>query len=78
MTVKTYKGSTGLKVGDPVHYQPRYIPDNEFVNGIVKEIPTHTQTAVQVVYNCNNDWLNYTNYTSELTFLLYLKPGWRT
>ena len=75
MTVKTI---TDLKVGDKVCYQSSYYSDGRFENGIVKEIPTHTKTAVRVVYNCNNDWLNYTNYTSELTNLANLKPGWRT
>ena len=75
MTTKTI---SDLKVGDPVHYQPWHYSNDEFENGIVKEIPTNTKTMINVVYNCNNDWLNYTNYTSALTNLSDLKLGWRT
>ena len=66
------------EVGDKVHYQPPHYLANEFENGIIKENATHTQNAVRVVYKCNNDWLNYTNYTGALTNLSDLKSGWRT
>lgn len=66
-----------LKVGDQVHYQPRHYLCTEFDNGIVKEIPTHTQTAVRVVYNCTGNWHKYSDYTSVLTKLIDLKPGWK-
>lgn len=46
-------------------------------NGIIKEIPNHTDDAVRVVYHCNNDWNDYKNYTSALTNLRDLKLGWR-
>jgi len=69
---------TNPKVGDKVHYQPSHYLDNEFGNGIIKEAATHKQEAVRVVYKCDNDWDNYTNYSSALTYLKDLKPGWRT
>ena len=66
-----------LKVGDKVHYQPAHYGKDRWENGIVKEIPDHTTTAVRVVYNCADDWHNYQNYTSAMTDLRDLKLGWR-
>lgn len=67
-----------LKVGDKVHYQPsHYIESDKFENGIVKEIPEHTNTSVRVVYNCLDDWENYENFTSCLTNLRDLNLGWK-
>ncbi|HMT02309.1 MAG TPA: hypothetical protein PKD00_03215 [Burkholderiales bacterium] len=56
-----------LKVGDKVCYRPSHYSKNQWENGIVKEIPNHTNTAVRVVYNCAGDWDNFMNYTSQLT-----------
>lgn len=66
-----------IKVGDKVHYQPEYYGENRWENGMVKEVPTHTNTAIRVVYNCAGDWDNFKNYTSALTDLRDLKLGWR-
>lgn len=66
-----------LKVGDKVHYQPLHYGIGKWENGIVKEIPEHTTEAVRVVYNCNDDWDNYQNYTSALTDLRNLNSGWK-
>ncbi len=66
-----------LQVGGKVYYQPAHYNEDEWENGIIKEIPTHTDTAVRVVYHCNNDWKNYRNYTSALTDLIDLKLGWK-
>ena len=66
-----------LKVGDMVHYQPDHYGPNEFENGLIKEIPTHTRDAVRVVYNCNGEWHRYKEYTSAMTDLSDLKLGWR-
>lgn len=66
-----------LTVGQKVYYQPKHYNSDEWENGIIKEIPTHTNEAVRVVYNCNNDWDNYQNYTSALTKLEDLKLGWK-
>ena len=65
-----------LKIGDKVHYQPPQYGDGRWVNGLVKEIPSHTFHSVRVVYNCGGDWDNYKNYTSALTNLSDLKLGW--
>lgn len=64
-----------LKVGDRVHY----IRDNSdhYENGIVKEIPDHTNNSVRVVYNCAGDWNNFKDYTSSLTRLENLELGWK-
>jgi len=64
-----------LRVGDKVYYQRK--PGNKWENGIVKEIPDHSVTDVRVVYNCNGDWKNFKNYTSILTNIHDLYPGWK-
>lgn len=63
-----------FKVGDKV----RYIPYKGAVpkNGIIKEIPNHTDEEVRVVYHCNDEWDNYKNYTSQLTPIDKLILGW--
>ena len=81
-----------VKVGDKVSYVPAHykraieVFDNEglvigckdkYSNGIVKEIPKHTTESVRVVYNCNNNWDNYQNYTSALTNVRDLELGWK-
>lgn len=66
-----------LKVGDNVYYQPSHFPLDKWENGVVKEIPTHTDSSVRVVYNCNGEWHNYQNYTSALTNLNDLYLGWK-
>ena len=67
-----------IKIGDKVYYQPKhYKPEDEYENGIVKEIPTNSLVYVRVVYNCNRDWKNYQNYTSALTDINDLYLGWK-
>lgn len=67
-----------LKVGDKVCYQPaHYKESGRYENGMVKEIPDHTNTSVRVVYNCAGDWDNFKNYTSALTSLDDLTLGWK-
>jgi hypothetical protein len=67
-----------LSVGEKVCYQPvHYRKRGEFENGMIKEIPTHTNEAVRVVYNCAGDWKNFKNYTSALTNLEDLTLGWK-
>ena len=65
-----------LKIGDRVHYVRDNDP-NHFENGMVKEIPDHTNTSVRVVYNCAGKWNNFMNYTSALTHLSNLRLGWK-
>ena len=66
-----------LRIGDKVHYQPKYYDDAVWENGIIKEIPTHTNKSVRVVYNCAGNWDKYMDYTSALTSLADLKMHWR-
>lgn len=66
-----------LNIGERVHYQPSHYAEDEFENGIVKEIPTFTNDAVRVVYNCGGNWDKYKDYTSALTNVRDLKLGWR-
>ncbi len=65
-----------LKVGDEVRYQPAHYSEDEWENGLVKEIPEHTTESVRVVYNCAGNWHRYKEYTSALTNLRDLKLGW--
>ena len=41
-----------VKIGDKVHYQPEYYGEDEWENGIIKEIREGRKDAVWVVYNC--------------------------
>lgn len=66
-----------IKVGSRVCYQPSHYYEYEFENGIVKEIQEHTTDSVRVVYNCDNDWTNYQNYTSALTNIKDLHLDWK-
>lgn len=66
-----------LKVGDSVCYQPEHYADDEFENGVVKEIPSHTTESVRVVYNCGGEWHRFMEFTSALTNLRDLKKGWK-
>jgi len=58
---------TELNPGDRV----TFLMTNE--NGIVKSI---ADDGVFVVFNCDNDWDNYMNYTASFCLLGTLKPGW--
>ncbi len=69
-----------LKVGDKVYYQPLHYkeePKEKWENGMVKEIPDHTNTAVRVVYNCEGNWDNFKDYTGCLTNIRDLYLGWK-
>ena len=61
-----------MKKGDKVKYT-----DNLGVvsNGIIKSLHDSTLIAF-VVYNCNDDWTNYQNYTGISTPITRLKLGW--
>lgn len=68
-------------VGDKVHYDPlRQVAGTisekkKYENGIVKEIVS--ANYVRVVYNCGNDWDNFSNYTAARTSVRDLFYGWR-
>lgn len=66
-----------LKIGDKVHYQPSHFGDDEWENGIIKEIRDNKMDGVWVVYNCAGIWIKYWDYTSALTNLRDLKLGWK-
>lgn len=69
-----YSKPNPFKVGDKVSYFSK--KDSTYEHGIVKEIPTHTDTEVRVVYHCGGMWDDYTLYTSQLTPINNLKLGW--
>ena len=64
-----------IKIGTKVHYKPSYFPEYHYQNGIIKEIVNENE--VRVVYNCNNEWNNFMDYTSQLTNIKDLYLGWR-
>ena len=66
-----------MKVGDKVRYTPQHWGIDEWENGIIKEIPEHTPTAVRVVYHCDERWDRYMDYTGALTNISDLRIGWR-
>ena len=67
-----------IRVGDEVHYQPEhYLAEDEWENGIVKEIRDSNMISVWVVYNCAGNWDRYRDYTGALTNLSDLNLGWR-
>jgi hypothetical protein len=66
-----------LRVGDQVHYQPDHYKNNQWENGIIKEIRPEKLDGVWVVYNCAGDWENYSDYTGALTNLGDLYSGWK-
>ena len=73
-----------LKIGDKVHYQPKHYRNDEWENGMIKEIPdfaddhnSHGYNCIRVVYKCDGNWKNFKDYTSALTNLDDLKLGWR-
>lgn len=66
-----------LKIGQKVYYQPSYMSAEDAENGMIKEIPDHTNKSIRVVYNCNGDWDNFKDYTSALTNIRDLKLGWK-
>lgn len=51
-----------------------YVTDYRKEQGIVKSISN--DDYVFVVYHCNEDWDNYSNYTAERTRIKDLKLGW--
>lgn len=62
--------------GSKVHYiihSNCLIDDIE--NGIVKSMSDNGSHAF-VVFNCDNDWDNFENYTGQSTNILKLKKGW--
>ena len=63
-----------LKIGDKVCYVPNF---GNYENGMVKEIPDHTNKEIRVVYNCAGDWDNFKDYTSALTPISNLILGWK-
>lgn len=69
---------TELKEGQKVYYQPDHYDNNEWENGLIKEIPEWSTDSVRVVYNCAGNWNDYRNYTSALTNVRDLHLGWKT
>lgn len=60
----------GMKAGDYVCYMPeRGVPEN----GRIKRIGSE---HAFVVYNCNNEWHRYTDFTAASTEIISLVPGW--
>ncbi|MFP4661961.1 MAG: hypothetical protein ACLFPF_07220 [Halanaerobiales bacterium] len=60
-----------MKPGEKVTYITPYKQEK----GIIKSIPDSEHAFV--VYNCNEDWDNYRDYTAARTRIEDLKEGWR-
>lgn len=64
--------------GEKVHYIPYSgCSINVIENGIVKSSAENSESEIRVVYHCNNDWENYSDYTSALTPISQLRKGWK-
>jgi len=60
-----------MEIGDKVRYCPEHSLKEE--KGVVKSIQPD---LAWIVYNCNNDWDNYRDYTGCATKITDLKLGW--
>ncbi len=63
-----------FQIGSYVHYAKRNYLYND--NGIIKGFSEDNRHAF-IVYNCNDDWDNYKDYTGISTLIEDLLPGWR-
>ena len=63
-----------FKAGNKVRFDPEY-NYKHYENGIVKKV---TENGVFVVYNCDNNWDKYQDYTAALTRPQDLKMGWKS
>lgn len=64
-----------MKQGDQVHYVAPHegaVPQN----GIVKSINEFDPTHAFVVFNCDDDWERYKDYTAQNTPITRIFPGW--
>ena len=57
-------------IGDKV----TYVTKNKMERGIIKSIAD--ENHVFVVYNCNDDWKSYRDYTAQKTNVNNLILGW--
>ena len=64
---KTIDQLTKLGHGDPVTYKP---------NGEIGIIKSLSENRAFVVFKCNEDWDNYSNYTAQATHPEKLTYGW--
>jgi hypothetical protein len=63
--------SKDFKIGQKVHYISN--DGQTITNGLVTSVD---RNYIFVVYNCNEDWINYKKYTSEKTPINNLHIGW--
>ena len=61
---------TELQEDMKVHYVSSGKPA---LNGMVKTVSCN---RIFVVYHCAGDWVNFRNYTSQLTPIVNLRKGW--
>lgn len=65
-----------MKIGDKVHYIPfEGCSDDQIENGIIKLFNDQSLKPF-VVFNCNDDWDNYKNYTGQCVNITQLNKGW--
>ena len=70
-------GILQCKVGEKVHYKPEHYKEDEFENGIIKEVrPTVPNIGIWVVYKCAGNWKDYQDYSAGKTNLRDLHLGW--
>jgi len=62
--------------GARVTYIPFHGDRSMWEEGIVKSLDSEDPDYVFVVYKCNGEWHNYSNYTGQRTKKTDLKIGW--
>ena len=65
-----------LIVGAKCYYIPRKgAPKASYKNGMIKAL-SKDPGSIFVVFNCNDDWKNFKDYTGQLTDIKQLRYGW--
>lgn len=67
-----------FKVGDKVHTVRKKFASSKSENGVIKRIDDvdGVSPLIFVVFHCNDDWGNYSNYTGILCSIEDLRLGW--
>ena len=61
-----------VKPGIKVHYTSK---EGVTENGIIKSF-SESKRLIHVVYNCDNEWERYSDYTGSITYIDDLTLGW--
>ena len=69
------KDNSNLTIGQRVTYVPFEGCDrSQYEHGMIKS--TRNTDFAFVVFNCDNSWANFQDYTGQLTMASDLREGW--